>query len=37
MVSRAGSVFNEHGELVDEKTRAQLQQFLQGFVEFVRS
>ncbi|MDO9165370.1 MAG: NADPH-dependent FMN reductase [Rhodoferax sp.] len=37
MVSRAGSVFNEQGELVDEKTRAQLQQFLQGFVEFVKS
>ncbi len=31
MVSRAGQVFNEAGEMVDEKTRAQLQQFLQGF------
>jgi NAD(P)H-dependent FMN reductase len=32
MVSRAGQVFNESGELVDEKTKVQLQQFLQGFV-----
>lgn len=37
MVSRAGSVFNEQGELVDEKTKAQLQQFLHGFVDFVKS
>lgn len=35
MVSRAGSVFNEQGELVDEKIKAQLQQFLRGFVDFV--
>jgi NAD(P)H-dependent FMN reductase len=32
MVSRAGQVFNEAGEMVDEKMKAQLQQFLQGFV-----
>ena len=32
MVSRAGQVFNEAGELVDEKVKAQLQRFLQGFV-----
>lgn len=32
MVSRAGQVFNAAGELVDEKVKAQLQQFLQGFV-----
>ncbi|TFZ05686.1 NAD(P)H-dependent oxidoreductase [Ramlibacter henchirensis] len=31
-VSRAGQVFNESGEMVDEKMKAQLQQFLQGFV-----
>ncbi|MES2879893.1 MAG: NADPH-dependent FMN reductase [Pseudomonadota bacterium] len=37
MVARAGSVFNEQGELVDEKTRGQLQQFLQGFADFVKS
>jgi chromate reductase len=37
MVSRAGSVFNEKGELVDEKIKAQLQQFLQGFVAFVNT
>ena len=32
MVSPAGNVFNEAGEMVDEKMKAQLQQFLQGFV-----
>lgn len=32
VVSRAGQVFNESGEMVDEKMKAQLQQFLQGFV-----
>lgn len=32
MVSRAGQVFNEAGEMTDEKAKAQLQQFLQGFV-----
>lgn len=37
MVSHAGSVFNEDGELVDEKMRAQLQQYLHGFVDFVKS
>ncbi|HSW16034.1 MAG TPA: NADPH-dependent FMN reductase [Ramlibacter sp.] len=31
-VSRAGQVFNDAGEMVDEKVKAQLQQFLQGFV-----
>jgi len=35
MVSRAGSVFNDAGEMVDDKIKAQLQQFLQGYVEFV--
>ncbi|CAN5271589.1 NADPH-dependent FMN reductase [soil metagenome] len=34
MVSRAGSVFNDAGEMVDEKMKVQLQQFLQGFVAF---
>jgi chromate reductase, NAD(P)H dehydrogenase (quinone) len=33
MVSRAGQVFNEAGEMVDEKIKAQLQRFLQGFVD----
>lgn len=37
IVSRAGSLFNDAGELVDEKMEAQLQQFLNGFVEFVKS
>ena len=32
MVSRAGTVFDANGEITDEKTRGQLQQFLQGFV-----
>lgn len=32
MVSRAGQVFNEAGELVDEKVKGQLQKFLAGFV-----
>lgn len=32
MVSRAGQVFNETGEMVDEKMKVQLQRFLQGFV-----
>ncbi|HSV35395.1 MAG TPA: NADPH-dependent FMN reductase [Ramlibacter sp.] len=32
MVSRAGQVFNEAGEMVDEKVKLQLQKFLQGFV-----
>jgi chromate reductase len=34
MVSRAGGVFNEAGEMVDEKVKAQLQQYLQGFASF---
>ena len=34
MVSRAESVFNEHGELIDEKVRGQLRQFVQGFTAF---
>jgi chromate reductase, NAD(P)H dehydrogenase (quinone) len=37
MVSRAGSVFNESGDMVDEKIKAQLQQFLQGYAEFVKA
>ena len=37
MVSRAGNVFNDTGEMIDEKMKAQLQQFLQGFVEYVKS
>lgn len=37
MVSRAGSVFNDAGELTDEKIKTQLQQYLQGFVGFVQS
>ncbi|MDQ2987791.1 MAG: NAD(P)H-dependent oxidoreductase [Pseudomonadota bacterium] len=36
MVSRAGAVFDEAGEMVDEKMKAQLQKFLQGFAEFAK-
>lgn len=32
MVSRAGQVFDAGGAMVDEKMKAQLQEFLQGFV-----
>ena len=35
MVSRAGQVFDESGQMVDEKMRAQLQQFMLGFVAFL--
>ena len=37
MVSRAGTVFNEAGEMTDEKMKEQLQQFLNGFVNFVKA
>jgi chromate reductase, NAD(P)H dehydrogenase (quinone) len=36
MVSRANSVFNDAGEMSDEKMQAQVKQFLQGFVTFVK-
>lgn len=36
MVSRAGTVFDADGQLVDDKVRGQLQQFVGGFVEFVK-
>jgi len=36
MVSKAGAVFDADGKLVDDKVRAQLQQFVQGFVAFVQ-
>jgi hypothetical protein len=35
MVSRAASVFDESGKMTDEAIRKQLQQFLNGFMEFV--
>lgn len=34
MVSRAGNVFNDAGEMVDEKMKTQLQQFLQDFAAY---
>jgi chromate reductase, NAD(P)H dehydrogenase (quinone) len=36
MVSRAGGVFNEGGELTDETIRAQVQKYLAGFVAFIQ-
>jgi NAD(P)H-dependent FMN reductase len=36
MVSRAGSVFNEAGELTDDAIRGQLGKFLAGFVDFIK-
>jgi NAD(P)H-dependent FMN reductase len=36
MVSRAGQVFDADGHMVDEKMRAQLQQFLEGFVAWLQ-
>ncbi len=37
MVSRAGQAFNAAGELTDDRVKAQLQQFLQGFVASVQA
>jgi NAD(P)H-dependent FMN reductase len=37
MVSRAAAVFDEGGKMTDEAVRKQLQQFLNGFVEFVKA
>lgn len=34
-VTYADKVFNENGEMIDDKAQAQLKKFLQGFVEFV--
>jgi chromate reductase, NAD(P)H dehydrogenase (quinone) len=36
MVSRASAVFDAAGDLTDDKIKGQLQQFLQGFVEFTQ-
>ncbi|MGE0225055.1 MAG: NADPH-dependent FMN reductase [Acetobacteraceae bacterium] len=37
LVSRAGTVFGEGGDLADTKTREQLAQFILGFAEFTAS
>ncbi len=37
LVSRAQTVFDENGSLKDEAIRKQLEQFLNGFVEFVKA
>ena len=37
MVSRANHVFDENGDMTDELVRKQLQDFLRGYVQFVRS
>lgn len=34
LVSRAGKVFDEAGNLIDDEVRKQLQRFLRGFMEF---
>jgi NAD(P)H-dependent FMN reductase len=36
MVSRAGAVFDEAGEMVDDKVKDQLRRYLDGFVEFCK-
>lgn len=36
MVSKAGTVFDADGQLIDDKVRVQLQQFVEGFVGFVQ-
>lgn len=36
MVSRAGGVFNEAGDLTDDAVRGQLQKYLAGFVAFIK-
>ena len=35
MVSRAGSVFDARGALIDEKTREQLRAFVEGYARFI--
>ena len=35
-VSHAAQAFDDNGELIDDKIRAQLKNFLQGFADFVR-
>jgi chromate reductase, NAD(P)H dehydrogenase (quinone) len=35
MVSRAGKVFSDVGDLTDDATRASLRDFMRGFVEFI--
>jgi chromate reductase len=37
MVSRAGGVFDAEGQLVDDKARDQISQYLEGFAAFVAS
>jgi chromate reductase, NAD(P)H dehydrogenase (quinone) len=37
LVSRAGTVFDEGGQIVNDATKEQLRHFIEGFVAFVRS
>jgi NAD(P)H-dependent FMN reductase len=37
LVSRAATIFDESGRIVNEATKEQLRQFIDGFVTFVRS
>jgi len=36
MVSRASTVFNESGDLTDERVREQLRDFINGFAQFIQ-
>ena len=36
MVSQADKVFDQNGEIVDQHLRGRLQQFINGFIDFVR-
>jgi chromate reductase len=37
LVSRAGGVFDAEGHLVDEGVKKRLQEFLEGFAEYVQT
>jgi chromate reductase, NAD(P)H dehydrogenase (quinone) len=37
MVSRANNIFDEKGEIVDQHLRSQLQQFINGFADFIKA
>ena len=36
LVSRAQTVFDEHGKIADETIKKQLEQFLREFIEFIQ-
>jgi NAD(P)H-dependent FMN reductase len=37
LVSRAQAVFDAHGKIMDEAVKKQLEQFIRGFTEFIRT